>query len=564
MKKLLALLLSMVMALSLAVPAFADGPGGPPSPEDIYGWTVEDEWNAVCEEYPEDVAVFQKEVKTWFARHASWYDAATFEQFVEEVGGEEAAYLSLFYEWKWEREDELARNEVVTALGGVPGQIGVMVNGKYVAFPDAVPEVTGGRTMTPVRAVVEALGGEVDVSGRDIRCRLDGVTVVFTIGSREAVVELDADAGEGGERVAGVIDMGCAPYIKGGRTYVPVRFLGEALEYIVGWESDYQTAVLMDPEALVAGIDEKFTILNRALANLSRTVEEGKNYLTEMKGEVAFTAFDTLNGNTTYQAGFTGSELMDGEAANGTYTVTMSGNMVDALMEMLMGTGWDEPEYEEDAALLRSILEGLEGIEVIATREGLYWAHLPVLDELGGGEDIWCAVPVDPDAAAASFAGGGVLTMGQLVAASAYSDSLVTVWGEAMGEAERLAAIWGDGCFTTGHGVSTLAIGLDDLDGEVYQKEDYKEFKLTLEVDEEGAADLSFRFQTAPGRPGMRLTVDGSLSSGRMSVTVECHISNTGELKLTLSSQRRTTTEKPVAQPPEGADIVDAGELLGA
>ena len=48
---------------------------------------------------------------------------------------------------------------IKTALGGVPGQIGVMVNGEYVKFPDAVPEVTGGRTMVPVRAIVEALGG---------------------------------------------------------------------------------------------------------------------------------------------------------------------------------------------------------------------------------------------------------------------------------------------------------------------------------------------------------------------------------------------------------------------
>ena len=117
MKKLLALLLSMVMALSLAVPAFADGPDGPPSSEDIYGWTVEEEWATVCEWYPEYTAIFLEEVEAWYAQHTDWYDAATFEQFVEDTGGKEAAYLSLFYDWKWEREEELARDELIKALG---------------------------------------------------------------------------------------------------------------------------------------------------------------------------------------------------------------------------------------------------------------------------------------------------------------------------------------------------------------------------------------------------------------------------------------------------------------
>ena len=41
MKKLLALLLSLMMAVSLAVPAFADGPDGPP-PDDYYDYWDED------------------------------------------------------------------------------------------------------------------------------------------------------------------------------------------------------------------------------------------------------------------------------------------------------------------------------------------------------------------------------------------------------------------------------------------------------------------------------------------------------------------------------------------
>ena len=162
MKKLLALVLSMIMAVSLAVPAFADGPDGPPAEADlgIIGgadgptgvvisapvddgdfdwWSVEDEWEAVCEWYPEYTAIFLEEAEAWYAGHAAWYDAGTFDEFAEDVGGKEAAYLSLFYDWKWEREEELARNAIITSLGGVPGQIGVMVNGRYIQSPTRCP-----------------------------------------------------------------------------------------------------------------------------------------------------------------------------------------------------------------------------------------------------------------------------------------------------------------------------------------------------------------------------------------------------------------------------------------
>ena len=132
-----------------------------------------------------------------------------------------------------------------------------------------------------------------------------------------------------------------------------------------------------------------------------------------------------------------------------------------------------------------------------------------------------------------------------------------------MAQADELAAVVGDGCFTTSGGVSTLTMDLDTLDpdGELGLKDELSEFKLTLKVDSKGGTALSCKLQTVKGRPGMRLTVDGSLSSGQVSMSVECHISNTGELKLSLSAQRRASAEEPVAEPPAGANIVDAPEL---
>ena len=137
---------------------------------------------------------------------------------------------------------------IKTALGGVPGQIGVMVNGEYVKFPDAVPEVTGGRTMVPVRAIVEALGGEADMAGGKVTCKANNTSLTFTPGSSEVLVEYTGGELPGDGQI---FPMDCAPYIKGGRTYVPVRFVAEAWGCAVGWDADTSTVVIVDVDTLL-------------------------------------------------------------------------------------------------------------------------------------------------------------------------------------------------------------------------------------------------------------------------------------------------------------------------
>ena len=387
---------------------------------------------------------------------------------------------------------------------------------------------------------------------------MEDVTLTFTVGSRQVKVET-ADGGDG------TVDMDCAPYIKGGRTYVPVRFIGEALGCVVLWDDEYQTAVLNDPEAVAAGIDQDFTILNRVLASAAAPVEEGKNYRLDVQCDVTATAFDTLNGNTTYQGSVSSKVVMNSQAANGTYTITLSDTVLDKLLEYLVGYSWDEEEYAEDVAMLRRLLGNLKGIEVVETREGLYWAHIPVLDEITGEENVWFGVPVEQDRIEAELAGTQAFTVGRLIPAVVYSNSVVEAWSEMMDTVGRLKAVAGDGCFTTTGGTSTLTLDMDKLDpdGGLGLKYELKECALTLKVDSQGGATLSCAVQTAEGRqPGMRLTMDAALSGTRVSLTANVHIANVGELEMTLTTQRQATNETPVSEPPEGAGIVDAAELL--
>lgn len=59
-----------------------------------------------------------------------------------------------------------------------PSGVSVQVNGKNVTFPNASPAVINGRTMVPMRAVLETLGAEVDYDGetKTVQAKLGDVS----------------------------------------------------------------------------------------------------------------------------------------------------------------------------------------------------------------------------------------------------------------------------------------------------------------------------------------------------------------------------------------------------
>ena len=57
--------------------------------------------------------------------------------------------------------------------------------------------------------------------------------------------------------------MDTKPYIKGGRTMLPLRYVAEALGYKVAWLSETRTAVIMDIGLRVEiPVDSNFIIVN--------------------------------------------------------------------------------------------------------------------------------------------------------------------------------------------------------------------------------------------------------------------------------------------------------------
>ena len=156
-------------------------------------------------------------------------------------------------------------------------ELSVQLNGEPVAFTDAYPENRNNRNFLPFRAVFDALGAEVsynDYTHTATAVRGD-TTVDVPIGTDKVIVTRN------GQRE--VLTMDVCSYVKGGRTYVPVRFMAQALGCLVEWDQANVTIILIDMEKLTEQAMEgrKYTLLDG-----SRALLEGDGRFIMKPGKV--------------------------------------------------------------------------------------------------------------------------------------------------------------------------------------------------------------------------------------------------------------------------------------
>lgn len=100
---------------------------------------------------------------------------------------------------------------------------------------DTKPIVLSSRTMVPIRAIVEAIGGEVS---------WDNVTRKITLATSNNKVEMWVDKID--IYVNGVKKtMDVAPIVINSRTYVPVRFAAENLDCLVDWIGNTKDVIIL-------------------------------------------------------------------------------------------------------------------------------------------------------------------------------------------------------------------------------------------------------------------------------------------------------------------------------
>ena len=103
--------------------------------------------------------------------------------------------------------------------------IKVLYNARQVEFPDAKPKMDNNRVLVPVRFVAEKLGAKITYKNQLVTIRKDDKVIELPIGSNAVKVN--------GEEL--VLDT--KAMAEQGRTYVPLRFVSDALGEKVEWDA---------------------------------------------------------------------------------------------------------------------------------------------------------------------------------------------------------------------------------------------------------------------------------------------------------------------------------------
>lgn len=539
MKKLLSILLALVMVFSLTVPAFAAGL----TPEEsigIIGGADGPTAIMISGSIPSDF----------------WDD--------------------------WEQEQEQAKNDFITEHGGVPGQINVMLDGKYVQFSDAVPEISDGRTMVPFRAIFETLGAEITFEDGKIHAALGDTALDLTIGSDTMTKTVDGEAQ--------TVQMDCAPCIKGGRTYVPVRFISEALGYDVQWDEDFRSVVITDLDALAEQIDKNFTVYNKMAA---RSALSDKTQRSVGSGRAEVTLFDTLNGDKTGKG--TCSYDLSASTAGASGKVEYDLSELWALIEGYIPVPLDldsSEEYTQTLALVKALMKGSMEVRM-DLEKGKAYVSMPSLIEAMGDfmeesgvqlpKNAWFSASlsdgVDPDLTAMLRQ---PLTMGKLLAAIGGAGGYeVNRYDATLEMAELFAKFYGDAKFTRKGSAYVLTLTKKDISGiledlvgqDGYTGQDLdalSKFDLTLTVHDNGDLDENYQARVALAGSGLDLgdfmdvSAKATTRNGKTESTMEVHFKNVLKATITLQETVTETNTPPTVTPPSDALVLPVdGELPG-
>lgn len=365
-RQIFSILLALALLCALTVPALAAGTAYEDFLADFDRWWAEKFPNETVEQYGQDIGISPDEVRQamygmWKAEqdYAAWKSeylaanpglleglrAGAYTYFERNSGFDSVEeYLETYHVTEEQFPDLMAeeqlrkfydsflmqreRERFITEHGGTPGQLNVMVNGKCLSFPaDRPAYMENGVTYVDAAALSRALGTEVAADEKG---------------------------------------------------YAPLRPAAESLGCKVFWDDLFHTAVVLDPDAIIAEIDKDFTLYNRIYSN----GYDGYWTLTG-KAKANFTFFDTMTGNRTAAATGSADLVISEDGFSGT---------VQYDLDKAFQSGLPKP----------ALLPAKETIELRMNKaDSTLWFRAPDFNEAlaGNGANItrdgWLPVSVD-------------------------------------------------------------------------------------------------------------------------------------------------------------------------
>ena len=438
-----------------------------------------------------------------------------------------------------------------------PAEIAVQVNGQEVELTDAAPEAHNGRTFIPVRVVFEALGAQVswDQENQSAVAVKGDATVVMTLGSTTAQVTENGETTE--------LTMDVAPYAKGGRTYVPVRFAAQAFDCAVGWDSAERTVLVVDVPALFG--DATFENMDRWM-NSAMEEEVPNPARTSGAANLTLTVSDESGAAREYPLDMT----FDAFSTDEQLQMILEMDLAD-FMTMLIGSDLSAAEKQE----LLEMCDAYAEVRMDAATGKVYFTvDSPLLmyltgDSMGNG-DLWYLLDLSELFTLSGMDYSAFLQ--EAMAAEAerfdFKDMMIaSLAGTELTDAELdydmlslttegFCALFSDQAMVkTGN---TYAASWEvNASGETAQ----------IDVAYETRGDMLIGMEmdvsaTSGGETFSILTMDVRDDGTNTAITLDCSFGTEMQIHFDLNAQTVATAMEPAVEPPAGSETVDLTEML--
>ena len=557
MKKLIALLLALMLALALAVPASAAGEdigiiGGADGPTYIL---VSADPKAAAT--GEDIGIIGgADGPTYILVSADPKAAAAGEDIGIIGGADGPTYILVSADPKAAATvSKEQREQNIKALGGVVGQVNVLLGDRCIAFTDAVPEVKNGRTMVPLRAALEAIGARIEFDQATKTAIVTGEKASFThvVGS-DVITRADGST----------VKMDVRSYVTpSNRTMVPLRFFSQVLGYDVFWDNGYRMAFLLDEETFAEKVDSRLTILNGYLAGNAKRFDASKNYKEDVTLSGTVKVIDSIKGDRSYPYSGKASVLLGKDGMS----MSLSADLGD-LAELLEGLGGKLPEAYR-ALTVKPELEAIFS-DKLYFRSPLLDAAMAKVDGTQAVSGAWYAtdaVMSFPDLYRSMYGGNEDYTVGKvLYAAMKQGDAnrFYEGWSGTKQLAAAAVELFGDETFTksgSGYkwhfGKEELAMLLAEAIPGFIADSGVEELSIDMTLRSDGGVELKYTASTSINEEAA-LRIDYTLAgnSSRMTVKGAVQLRNVCDVTFDAAVSVRTTSEKPLTAPPAGATII--------